>query len=90
MVDNITKELTNVNGKFKIKSIEISEQSIDSMAQDIFKDNTSQGRLERTLYNDILALFSRNIGEENDKSFEISYTGAEDGDCVGNFTKIEK
>ena len=90
MVDNITKELTNVNGKFKIKSIEVSEQSIDNMAQDIFKDNTSQGRLERTFYNDILALFSRNIGEENDKSFEISYTSDEDGNCVGNFTKTEK
>lgn len=89
MVDSVISELTDVNGKFKVKSVEISEESINNMARDIFNDTASQGRLERTLYNDILALFSRNIGQENDKSFEISYIEAKNNECVGSFIKSE-
>lgn len=87
MLCKATKELTDYNGKFKLNSFEVDEDSINAMAQDIYNDQTSQGRLERTLYNDIIAMFSLNIGEEFDQSFKVKYTPASKGELLGTFEK---
>ncbi len=87
MLCKATKELTDYNGKFKLNSFEVDEDSIKAMAQDIYNDQTSQGRLERTLYDDIIAMFSLNIGEEFDQSFKVKYTPASEGELLGTFEK---
>ena len=58
------------------------------MAKDIYNDKENQGRLERTLNNDMLALFSRNVGRDKGKSFKVTYKGAAKGKSVGSFKKI--
>ena len=89
MLCKAIKNLTDFNGPFKLNSFEVDEKSINDMANDIYMDKTNQGRLERTLYSDILALFSRNIGEEYDKSFKVTYKKANDENLLGTFEKTE-
>ena len=88
MVCRLTKELTDTKGPFKLKNVKVDDQSIDNMAKDIYNDTKNQGRLERTLYSDMMALFSRNVGRESGKSFKVTYKSATDGDLVGSFKKI--
>ena len=71
-----------------MKNVKVDDQSIDNMAKDIYNDTKNQGRLERTLYSDMMALFSRNVGRESGKSFKVTYKSATDGDLVGSFKKI--
>ena len=83
------QELTNISGIFKLNSFEVDEKSINSMAEDMCNDIYKQGRLERDFYKNIMFLFSKNMGEEYDKSFRIIYHPSDVEGELGTFEKIE-
>ena len=89
MLYNIMQELTNISGIFKLNSFEVDEKSINSMAEDMCNDIYKQGRLERDFYKNIMFLFSKNMGEEYDKSFKIIYHPSDVEGELGTFEKIE-
>ncbi len=85
LVQSVTTVLADKEGPFKIKDIKFDEKSLDAMANYIFNDKIMQGRAKNKLEDKIYSMFSKRIGKEKNKEFNVSFE-----ETTATFCKSEK
>lgn len=86
MIKDIRQKLTDPKGDFKLKSVNFSEEEMEKMASYIYNNKIKQARAKFDLEQAIYALFSFELEENVNESFEITYT-PDDGQNIGKFDK---
>ena len=86
VISDVTENLTDADGPFKLKGVRFDYESRKLMAKHIFEDKILQGRARNKLEDKIYSLFSKDIGKDNGKNFKVLFILASD-DSVEHFTK---
>lgn len=89
MVSDINQILTNPQGRYRIKRVQFSEETLDSMAHHILNDKLKQARAKFDLEQKIYRLFTYELDQNVGKSFSIDYVPSEHAGEVGTFSKNE-
>ncbi len=87
IIEKLKEEITDFKGSFKLFDFYIDDKSKEKLAKLISNDKVNQGRLKRRIKNELMALFTENIGDEAGKSFDVVYT---ESSIPGAFGKLEK
>ena len=74
MIENVVESLTNPEGPYRLSDVVFSEESRDLMAEYMFNDKVTQGRVKNKLEDEIGGLMARHMGKDYGKKVEIVFS----------------